>query len=169
MSKDSGLASDLTRAQKRRAQLLARENALKKEIAELSKTQEQTGNSSPAKESFLRSPKCEEHLRHFIDSNIVPILRCNIHGDIVEVNDAMVRLLGYEREEYLSGKVKWTNITPPEYRELDLKAIEQLKETGRVTPFEKAYVDKNRKRIPVLVIVNAATPAVRIVSLSSSI
>ncbi len=106
--------------------------------------------------SFLRSPECEKHLRHFIDSNIVAVKRSNINGDIYEANDACVRLLGYDKEELVSGKIKWTDITPPEYRELEEIAIAQIKATGRATPWEKVLIRKDKKHVPVLIIVTGS-------------
>jgi PAS domain S-box-containing protein len=157
VAKDSGLASNLATAQERRSELSMRALALETEIAELKAQKEELANNTGQnKHSFLRSPEIENHLRHFIDSNIVPIMRCNIHGDVVEVNDATVRMLGYQREEFLSGKVKWTDITPPECSETDETAIAQVKAAGPVTPFEKIYVKKDKTRIPLLIIVTAS-------------
>jgi PAS domain S-box-containing protein len=157
--KDSGLASDVTTAQQRRTELLARVLTLETEIAELTARKKEIANNASNREaSFLRSPECEKHLRHFIDSNIVPVVRCNIYGDILELNDATVRLLGYEREEFLSGKIKWTDITPPEYIETDETAIAQVKAFGPVTPFEKAFIRKDKTRVPVLCLVSVADP-----------
>jgi PAS domain S-box-containing protein len=147
----------LANEQERQRELKARAKELEHEISRLKAARsgviESRSDDNP--DSFLRSPECEDHLRHFIDSNIVPIMRCNIHGDVVEINDATVRLLGYEKEEYSSGKVKWTTITPPEFLESDETAIAQLKADTPVVPFEKAFVRKDKTRVPVLVIVSA--------------
>lgn len=90
-------------------------------------------------------------LRSFIDSNIVAICRADIHGGILEVNDAFVKLLGYTREDYLEHGVTWHQLTPPEYRHLDEEAIEQIRKIGQALPWEKEYIRKDGSRVDVLV------------------
>lgn len=92
-----------------------------------------------------------EDLQRFIDINILPIFRADIWGHIYEVNDAMVRLLGYTRDEFLSGRVRWTTITPPEYSDMDADAVEQLKQTGKTKPWEKVYIAKDGTRKSLLI------------------
>src|SRR5258708_19171361 len=67
-----------------------------------------------------------------------------------EANDALLELLGYTREDLTSGQMQWTMMTPPEYREQDAQAIEELHTTEIVQPFEKEYVRKDGQRVPVL-------------------
>ena len=97
----------------------------------------------------------KERLRRYIDSNIVAIHRADIYGNITEANDATVKLLGYPKEDLYSGKVKWTQFTPPEYLHMDNEAIVQLRETGRTPFFRKEYIRSDGSRVPVLVQVTA--------------
>ena len=41
-------------------------------------------------------------------------------GRILEANDAFLRLVGYSREDLASGRVRWTELSPPEWRERDV-------------------------------------------------
>jgi signal transduction histidine kinase/CheY-like chemotaxis protein len=59
-------------------------------------------------------------------------------------------MLGYSREDLASGGVKWAAITPPEFLHLDAKAIVQLSTTGFTDPFEKEYIARDGRRVPVL-------------------
>lgn len=59
--------------------------------------------------------------------------------------------MGYGREEVLSGRICWIDITPPEWTEVDAGAMAEIRATGRCAPFEKEYVRKDGDRVPVLV------------------
>jgi PAS domain S-box-containing protein len=92
----------------------------------------------------------EARFRGVFESNLMGILFWHINGQITDVNDAFVRMVGYSREELISGQVEWTEITPPEYREYDAQKFEVMQETGAFAPFEKEYICKDGSRIPVL-------------------
>ena len=93
----------------------------------------------------------ESRARRMIASNLIGIMFGDFNGRIVEVNNALCEILGYTPEEALSGNLNWVELTPPEYRPLDLHALEELKTTGTHTPFEKEYIRKDGSRVPVLV------------------
>ena len=72
-------------------------------------------------------------------------------GRTVAINDHLLDLLGYTREEFQEGGLDWPSVTPPEYHEPERRAFRQLLEAGKVEPFEKEYVRKDGTRIPVSV------------------
>jgi PAS domain S-box-containing protein len=92
----------------------------------------------------------EARFRRFVDSNIIGIALVDLEGNIREANDALLKLLGYTREDLAAGRMQWTTITPLQYRAQDAQAIEELQTSGVVQPFEKEYVAKDGKRVPVL-------------------
>jgi PAS domain S-box-containing protein len=47
--------------------------------------------------------------------------------------------------------VRWTDLTPAEWRERDERAVTELKGTGTVQPYEKEFLRKDGGRVPVLV------------------
>lgn len=59
-------------------------------------------------------------------------------------------MVGYTREELLSGRLRSRDMTPEEYRRLDEKGLRDLAETGACAPFEKEYVRKDGSRVPIL-------------------
>jgi C4-dicarboxylate-specific signal transduction histidine kinase len=59
--------------------------------------------------------------------------------------------VGYDREDLVSGRVRWTDLTPPEGRDRSARAVEQVKVTGSAQPYEKEYVRKDGSRVPVLI------------------
>jgi PAS domain S-box-containing protein len=93
----------------------------------------------------------EARIRRLVDADILGIFIWNLDGAIVEANDAFLRVLQYEREDLVSGRVRWTDLTPVEWRDRDERALAELKETGRVQPLEKEYFRKDGCRVPVLI------------------
>jgi PAS domain S-box-containing protein len=59
-------------------------------------------------------------------------------------------MVGYSREDLPSGGVRWTDLTPPEWREQDQRNVETLKTAGTVRPYEKEYFRRDGSRAPVL-------------------
>ncbi|MBD2125932.1 PAS domain S-box protein [Microcoleus sp. FACHB-1] len=93
----------------------------------------------------------ESRLRGLLEANLIGIIIGDFQGNILEVNDAWLATLGYTREEVLSGEVNFLEITPPEFRHLDEQAMAQMKQVGRHAPFEKEYIRKDGRRVPVLI------------------
>jgi C4-dicarboxylate-specific signal transduction histidine kinase len=59
--------------------------------------------------------------------------------------------VGHDREDLASGRVRWTDLTPPDWRERNDLRIETHKASGRFPPFEKEYMRKDGTRVPVLI------------------
>ncbi|WP_455282641.1 trifunctional serine/threonine-protein kinase/ATP-binding protein/sensor histidine kinase [Cupriavidus necator] len=93
----------------------------------------------------------EAKIRRLVDANIIGIIVWNAGGDILEANDAFLRMVGYEREDLVSGRVRWRDLTPPELHQGSEQALAEAGQTGRVQPFEKEYVRKDGSRVPVIV------------------
>lgn len=99
-------------------------------------------------ESALRVS--EAKFRRLVDSNIVGVIISDFSGNIKEANNAFLQMIGYTREELVSGKIRWREITPDEYLPKDQRAIEQINCSGACAPFEKEYIRKDGSRIPIL-------------------
>ena len=93
----------------------------------------------------------EGKIRRLVDANIIGIIIADREGRILEANDAFLDILRYDREDLVSGRVRWTELSPPEWRERDLLTQAQLVSTGVAHPFEKEYFRKDGSRVPVLV------------------
>jgi len=94
----------------------------------------------------------EGKIRRLVDANIVGIFIWNLEGQIVEANDAFLRMVGYDREDLVSGRLRWTDLTPPEWLDRDERHwMPELKMSGSLPPFEKEYFRKDGSRVPVLI------------------
>jgi PAS domain S-box-containing protein len=94
----------------------------------------------------------EAKIRRLVDANIIGIFIWDIDGRIIEANDAFLRIVNYDREDLVSGRMRWTDLTPPEWRDPDVRRwLPELKMTGSLQPFEKEYFRKDGSRVPVLI------------------
>jgi formate hydrogenlyase transcriptional activator len=70
---------------------------------------------------------------------------------LLEVNDALLELLGFTREDLLAGRLQWSQMSSPEYAAVDEFAHEEGLRFGACTPYEKKVTGKDGGWIPVLV------------------
>ena len=92
----------------------------------------------------------EAKIRRLVEANVVAIVMWNLEGAITGANEAFLRMVQFDREDLASGRVRWTDLTPAEWRGSDERAIAELKATGIFQPFEKEYLRKDGSRVPVL-------------------
>jgi PAS domain S-box-containing protein len=93
----------------------------------------------------------EAKIRRLVDANIIGIYLWQLEGRIIEANDTFLRMVGHDREDLVSGRMRWTDLTPPEWRDLDARAVDGLKTAGSIRPVEKEYFRKDGSRVPVLI------------------
>jgi PAS domain S-box-containing protein len=93
----------------------------------------------------------EAKIRRLVDSNIIGIFFWDFDGRILEANDEFLRMVNYGREDLVSGRIRWAELTPPNWRERNNARIEQQKSSGRFEPFEKEFTRKDGSRVPVLI------------------
>jgi len=84
-------------------------------------------------------------------SSPIGIIQSNARGGINDVNDTVLTMLGYSRQDLLDGNLDWTKLTPPEFLHLDKKAMEESADKGFWTPFEKEYFHKDGHRVPIII------------------
>jgi PAS domain S-box-containing protein len=94
----------------------------------------------------------EAKIRRLVDANIIGIVIWDIEGPILEANDAFLRMIGYDRDDLVSGRLRWTDLTPPEWHNSDTQRwVPEIMRTGRLQPIEKEYFRKDGSRVPVLI------------------
>ena len=104
------------------------------------------------------NPDQADKLVRFLEVNSFAVMRATVTGEILEANQAFIDLIGYSHEEIASKKVRWLDITPPEFLDRDYRAIEQLAATGVAIPFEKEYIAKDGRRVPILLSIISVDP-----------
>jgi PAS domain S-box-containing protein len=92
----------------------------------------------------------EARIRRLVDANIVGIFIWDFDGRILEANEAFLRTVGYDREDLVSGRMRWTEMTPSHWHERDVEWLQEHRRTGLRRPIEKEYFRKDGSRVPVL-------------------
>ena len=94
----------------------------------------------------------EAKIRRLVESNIIGVLIWDLEGQILEANDEFLRIVGYEREDLVSGRLSWSALTPAEWLDRHRRQwTPELRVAGSLQPFEKEYFRKDGSRVPVLV------------------
>jgi PAS domain S-box-containing protein len=122
-------------------ELLAGQAAISLEIASLIETEQR------AREAMARS---ESRFRRIFESNMIGLIFGDLTGAIKQANDYMLDMLGYTRDDLDSGGLRWTEMTPPEWRAASANAVAELRSSGVCRPFEKEYIRKDGSRVPAL-------------------
>jgi PAS domain S-box-containing protein len=93
----------------------------------------------------------EAKVRRLVDSNIIGICIYNLDRRILEANDAFLGMVGYSRNDVISGGLSFIGLTPPEWVEDDQRRLAELVSTGTWKPSEKEFFRKDGSRVPVLI------------------
>jgi PAS domain S-box-containing protein len=97
-----------------------------------------------AKETLLQS---ENRMRRIFEAVKLGILFWELNGDVTDANDRFLEIVGYSREDLQQGQIDWINMTPPEYMDVDKRAIEEVRVAGvNSVPVEKEYIRKDGPR-----------------------
>jgi PAS domain S-box-containing protein len=129
--------------------LLATQAAISLQNALLYADLRQENSERQRAEETLRER--EARFRRLVESNIIGVFFWDLHGGISEANDAFLRMVGYDRDDLSSGRIRWTELTPPEHRAIDERKVAELQRAGVAAPYEKEYLRKDGSRLPVLI------------------
>jgi PAS domain S-box-containing protein len=92
----------------------------------------------------------ESRMRRLVDANIIGIVLWHRDGRILEANDAFLRMVGHERQDVVTGRVRWGDLSPPDWVHEDMRAMESVRILGAVQAFEREVLRKDGLRVPVL-------------------
>lgn len=71
-----------------------------------------------------------------------------VGGRFLDANAALLRMLGYSREQLLTAS--YWDITPRDYAEAEAEQLRSLMQTGAYGPYEKEFLHSSGRRLPVL-------------------
>jgi len=106
--------------------------------------------SIESRRAFTELEHRQKRLHRLVDANIVGVATCDAEGRIIEANDAYLDMLGYTREDLVSDRIGWRDLTPPEWADVSMNAVAEIQATGRCEVFEKEYFRKDGSRVPIL-------------------
>jgi diguanylate cyclase (GGDEF)-like protein/PAS domain S-box-containing protein len=89
----------------------------------------------------------EEKLRGMFEMSPLGIALTDMQGRYIEFNSAFEKICGYSRDE-LNNLDYWT-LTPKKYEKDEAQQLDSLQGTGYYGPYEKEYIRKDGKLIPI--------------------
>ncbi|MEH2451528.1 PAS domain-containing hybrid sensor histidine kinase/response regulator [Nostoc sp.] len=93
----------------------------------------------------------EARFRRLFESNLIGVAFWNVDGFIIDANDAFLQLAGYTRDQFATlSRINWRELTPVEYKDLDDRALLEVQTTGVSKIYEKEYLHRNGKRVPIV-------------------
>jgi PAS domain S-box-containing protein len=104
-----------------------------------------------AEHATVARREAESRFARLSESGILGIIVATLDGQVVEVNDALLALVGYSRGEIVSGRVSWRGLTPAGFTEVDARAFQQLTTSGIGGLREKEYIRRDGRKVPVLI------------------
>jgi PAS domain S-box-containing protein len=143
------LAALLGHREKLAAQLRAFTESLEERVKERTRLLQAENEARRQTEAALRER--ESRIRRLVDSNIIGIFIWDFDGRVLEANDEFLRMVNYDPQDLVAGRITWAELTPPDWRDRNNARIEQQKSSGRFEPFEKEYTKKDGGRVPVLI------------------
>jgi len=98
----------------------------------------------------LELAEAGERFTRLAEANPFGMIIGDLSGKITYMNPQLLQTLGYSEEDMRSGRLRWDRLTPRDFAELDATALRQLLASGRCEVYEKTYVTKDGRRIPIL-------------------
>ncbi len=144
-----GLPGVFTAARQGVLELLAGQAAIALENAALYAERDREIQERRRAEQALRAS--EARFRRLVESDIIGVFFWSLDGRIGEANSAFLQMIGCSRDDLLAGRIDWAAMTPPEHRERDRQAGEELRRRGTCSAYEKEYLLRDGTRLPVLI------------------
>lgn len=103
-----------------------------------------------AEEAHQEILRRDMRFRRLIDANLIGIVVAT-ELELVEANDAFLKIIGFTRAELDEVKKRWCELTPTEFQAVDTAANREISEKGECKPYEKAFFHKSGRLVHVLI------------------
>jgi PAS domain S-box-containing protein len=92
----------------------------------------------------------EARVRRLVEANVIGLIVAEAKG-VIQANDAFLTMVGYDRDDLAAGRIDWRAMTPDEYIPQVETALHDIATVAVSVPFEKEFVRKDGRRVPVLI------------------
>lgn len=92
----------------------------------------------------------ERLLQQLIDTGGIGVCAGTLDGRLTEANDVFLRILSFPDDRLQSGKLRWTDLLPPEQSERGEQVLAEVRAKGRCQPIETELLDAEGRRTPVV-------------------
>jgi PAS domain S-box-containing protein len=99
----------------------------------------------------LELAQAAKRFSSLVEANPFGMVIGSLEGEFKYVNPAFLKTLGHSLEDVNAKRVRWDELTPPEYSAADARAVDQLRSSGRSDVYEKEFIAKDGRRIPILI------------------
>ncbi len=99
-------------------------------------------------ETETRLAEREDMIRDLFEQSPIGLNLCRMDGLWLESNPAFLNIIGYSREEADGGLTYW-QLTPRKYDADEAVQLETLKSQRRYGPYEKEFIRKDGRLVPV--------------------
>ncbi len=89
----------------------------------------------------------EQRLRSLYELSPLGIALVDMSGKYIDFNKSFLEITGYTGEEL--QRLDYWALTPPKYSEAETEQLKLLVETGRYGPYEKEYIHKSGRLVPI--------------------
>jgi PAS domain S-box-containing protein len=126
--------------------------AMKKIETDLLAARDDAEHASQDKSRMLDALRVSEsRLRRLVNSSLIGFMQGNHEGNLTDVNETLLQLLGIHRKQFTSAGLNWLSLTPASSHAAYKKAIRELQSNGQAIPFEAEVIREDNTRLPVMV------------------
>lgn len=104
-----------------------------------------------SEEEAEQAHESELRFRVLADNNVAGVALAEANGTLTYVNDAFLKIVGYSREDFESGRVRWDKTTSPEWMKINAHIISRANNRGISRSFEEKLIRKDGNRVSVLI------------------
>ncbi|QSJ18875.1 PAS domain S-box protein [Nostoc sp. UHCC 0702] len=92
----------------------------------------------------------QSRLQRLIDTAPIGIAIGSLKGNLMVMNDTMLRLYGYTRQAFEQQGINWRDLIPPELAQTAQQNLEQLRDCSFLPPQETELLHPDGSRVPIL-------------------